>query len=576
MIKLRFLRNNQGVTIVQTMVAGSMLALVAAGVMQITRQYFRSEKRSNVLKEVERASFEIDSLFRDGKVCRSTLLGKNPVTGEAVTDIRREIGIENIKVDEGPSINLDPSEIASYNALPKNIIYKMDCPAGGTPAQTDPCSVGKGTTSKILLHSAKISKYNPSDNTATLEYSIRVASAVGKDLTTFQDIALLGAKEFVKKINLLVSVDNNNVITNCVTRLENYFDENCEVMLSGVLDKSGALKCKNIVIDSNGPGNAYPDPAHKYAITVVDSLQTNGSPLATGSIKISKFADINSTIIGGLPAGSPMDGALRLQGSFGNKNNYTQATGSILFGPYNAEVLKLSNPSNGALMVSGKTDLTFAKLELGNTSYMHGIGNLLGIQTAPTVPFNKTVGVNGSMEVSGDMTVDGVTTLNGNLTLGNTETLDVVGGRLQLSNLRVEIASPFNQSDSSPYVATRHWVYNLFDNRLGNVAINAFFNELIEFAPASGLTSLRQSFCNRIISPHTGTGGAPNGCTSHASQTCAADEGMKGYTAAGNIICAKKATTTNCQVGMGINSSGGLNCGSEAANLSPYIAGMLI
>lgn len=138
-----------------------------------------------------------------------------------------------------------------------------------------------------------------------------------------------------------------------------------------------------------------------------------------------------------------------------------------------------------------------AKLRLGSTVGLHGKGAFLGVN----VPGNPdaSLHVNGNAHLENDLTVDGDMTVNETMKIGGipaqfsiiASKLEITGGDLRIvKNGATQSSEGYNDnyagafgSGDNDYVATRYWLYELFDDRLGDPdTINAVVNALQNYS----------------------------------------------------------------------------------------------
>jgi hypothetical protein len=602
----RKLLSEDGVSILQVLMVAGVVSVISLGVVNIMKLSTKVAKRSSEDFEIERAQYFIESLFRDSKTCRSTLFNKNPTLedGDNVNEIINLTGIEDVKVyidkNDPPddTDDIDAHENTEYEDLyndpnKKKVLLKLDCPKTGKLEDLKPCTWGTGTSSRIFFTDMRVVAYGNSNapyfnapDQASLEYTIIRGGLIGKSFMDANEKSLtqkekeqrlraqqqsLGAAKIKRRIQLSLSLDSNKKITNCVTELKDYFDEACEDLLQGKIDKSGNLKCKNVFLF---PRNESPE---NPAITSNGKMEIQGSlfnkkftnPTEEPLQKYTSAADTNGVFnLGDLPGGTTNNGSMNISGHAIFKSDVNILSGNLLFGGLtNNEKAQLKRTSDRELTLSSKTSpsLDYGVLKLGSTTRIIGKNSFLGINTSgdPDAHLN----VEGDTHFNGNLIVDGEGYTKTSLKFYNDDetkinTITSSGGNIDMEGSVVKIIgqnrTPLSGNDN--YVATRGWVYDLFSSRLGGDAVEGVIDNILEDSHSgTPLGKLSQSFAD-ALSPNS----VSNPPKMKPSGACNFPQAARGFTSSGAISCTQIIqANTSCSNGFvahGINPDGTVKC----------------
>lgn len=604
----RKLLSEDGVSILQVLMAAGVVSVISLGVVNIMKLSTKSAKRSSENFEIERAQYFIESLFRDSKTCRSTLFNKNPTLedGDSVDEIISLSGIEDVKIyvdkddPPGDTADIDAHEVTEYDDIysdndKKKVLLKLNCPKTGDLDDLKPCTWGTGTSSRIFFSDMRIVSYEKYDapffngpGQASLEYTITRGGLIGKSFMDKDEDSLteqqkkqrlqaqqqsIGAAKIKKRIQLSLSLDSNNKITNCVTELKDYFDEACEDLLQGKIDKSGNLKCKNVFIF---PRNEDPE---NPSITSQGNMEVQGSlvskkftnPNEQSLQKYTSAADANGIFnLGDLPGGTSNNGSMNISGHAIFKNDVTILNGDLLFGGItNNENARLRRTSDRELSLSSKASpgLDYGVLKLGSTTRIIGKNSFLGINIAGDP--DSHLHVKGDTHFNGNLIVDGHGLTKTSFKFYNDDetkinTITSTSGNIDMEGTNIKIIgqnrSPLAGNDD--YVATRGWTYDLFSNRLGDDAVEGIIDNILEDSHSgTPLGKLRQSFAD-ALAPNS----VSNPPTIKPSGSCSFPQASNGFTSTGAISCSQIIqANTSCSDGFvahGINTDGTVKCKS--------------
>lgn len=554
---IRKIFSKNGFSLVEIMVAAGLLGIVSLGVVNLMKDTEKVKKSSASSSEVDQLVVRMNILLSDPKVCKSTFFNLNPIgAGVPVNTIILKDDIDSIKAWSGATKNIDSSEIAQYQSKAiKSKYLSADC----VLPNVSNCTLASGSSGRIWLKEMKIlafemthpnssdpkSPYRNGPNQATFEFTMVKGPAIGKegDVAEMQRAKeqIFGQVVITKQIPVVVSLDGNNRITDCVTNLSEYAESTCK-QINGTLESD---KCKT---PSIGTKSVISLPA----ITALGNMNIEGNEFVAGNV-----------IVGTSPGGAVTAGSMNAGGDFTIGKSLIIKNGNLAFGPVAANDTVLSATGNNELTL-GTTTGGSGRLNLGNQAFLKGLGGFVGISNnSPT----KNLDVTGDGLVTTNLTALGNTSVKlktniGTTTLGTMEILSSGGeNRLRISGADLLIVAhndTFNSSwatsqTDANLVATRDWVYQLFANRLGDAASNAIIDNIIEYSTATPLNSLVQSFCATVKNS--------NGASSPCQVTlpsCSGNDVLKGYDGSGNAVCFNPLAF-NCPAGQTITSINGSN-----------------
>lgn len=586
----RFLKSNNGSVLLQVVIIGGLVATASMVISKMTGISLRGQKKTSQNFEIEQSLYQIESFFRNSKVCKSTLFDKNPTgEGETVDEIISLQNIDSINVytDIGadPLVdtdNIDDDERTAFSALSsKKSLLRANC---GPPPSSDPdpCSLGTGSSGRVYIYDMKIKKFEVNANPynsplgssqATLEFKVVRGETIRTgDLTRRSSSA--GAIVQVKRIPITVSLDGNGKITSCATELEDYFDEGCEDLIGGKVDRSGNLKCKNIVIQSDSLSTNHP-----FSITSRKDTLVDGTQLVLKSIDVEEKLDDSNTYS---PLGDNSPGSIRTDHGALIKDNLTITSGKLLLGPYGSERTSISSEVSKTLTVAEKNNPSKGIVQFETGAFLNGEGDMLSVQTAVDSLKNPIrispsyhLDVKGTGKVSNDLFVEENIYAKQGLSI-KSATLKLNGGKLQLNGGTVQIDESLNDGqdiENKDLMATRKWVYWIFKDRLGDVAVEGVFDEIIEH-PGNALTSLKKSSCNNVNSNSLWG----SSCSYNRNDNCSSGSAMKGFNSSGKVTCGNILPGSSCssnQIATGIRENGSLNCVDATSHLKSTIGSFI-
>lgn len=577
--------NEKGVSIIQVLIAASMVSVVSLGVMEAFKQSTKTAKRAAVEQTTNQMLYELESFFRDSKICRATLFNKSPI-GDNGTDISEVIkinGIEDLKSYEGDSADIEPAEVTTYNSLladinKKKILLKTDCNITGDATATNPCTLGQGTSGRILIYDMKIRCFEKNDggcpptpksptgsSQALLTFKVVRGATIGKDPTGSSSSGLFGSKEVMKKIPIIVSMDSNNKISSCVTELKNYYDEACNDLLQGDVDASGDLKCKNIKIDSKS--GAF-------------SITAKGHTKVRGVHKVRKFVDVDSGTA--ITEGSTIDGSLRADGEGIFKKDFSIFNGALLLGDFGTEFVQIDDEGDHTIKISGiGGNIGLGYLELGDSLKLTGSSKFLGIQNTALPAFH--LDVTGTGYFSNELTVDQDIIVDRDV-IFNLPTekarmriqsgfLEFTGGIVQINGGHNDGSYSATEAGDGDKVATQDWVVQLFDGRLGNQATGKVIDHILEYSSYDAIRSLKRTVCENI-SPSGVRQWAGTKCNTFYKSGCSGDQALYGISNGSKLctnIIPSNSECSNSNYPIGVTSGGSMNCASISGSLGPII-----
>ncbi|RLA62132.1 MAG: hypothetical protein DRQ88_04365 [Epsilonproteobacteria bacterium] len=531
MIKL-FKNKIQAFTLIELMIGVGIVGIISLGVLQVTKDTTKIKKSMATSMEGDQASTQVGMRLSDPDVCISTLFGKNPIgLGEKVPFVISKEDMKDLKIWEGASKNIDTSEQSEYNAKQvKQVYLRGDC-----SGDLRPCILGQGTEGRLLVKEMKILAYemthpdanNPESsfrngaNQAIFEIHFLVGAAIGKvgskQLRKVKE--LTGNQlEYVRRIPVAVTLDENNLITDCMTDLGKYTENFCD-QIEGTMEDN---KCKGITIRST-------DTSNTPAVKILGNMRVKGNETVKETVTI-----------GTSPGGPTTDGSVNAGGSATINKNLHLINGKVNMGPLTTPDVVLT-PAIREIKLADNSGIQ-GKLNLGASTYLRGINNFLGVMnTNPT----HTLDVSGTGHISQSLTVEGDTEIKETLIIGtNTSNAraEITGGRLQFSGKDIKIVGGMNDSfnsswrtDSSDrdFIATRDWTYQLFANRLGDAASDKIIDNIIEYSKKLPLESVVSSFCDRTKN----SSGATSPCIINLQSCNASNKNLQGYDGNGDAKC---------------------------------------
>ncbi|RLA62133.1 MAG: hypothetical protein DRQ88_04360 [Epsilonproteobacteria bacterium] len=482
-----------GFTLVEIMLAVSMLSLVALGVMKISQDAGKIRKVSTEKLETENLISIIHRHFRDPETCRSTLFGKDPTgEGEQINSIIKKAGIMDIKVYEGGTPDIGGDELSQYNgASIVNTYVRADCP-NVVGAASKPCTYGSGP-GRILLKELRVlayemthadssktaSPYKNQSKMAFIEITMVKGIAIGKaDTKKIRDVTL-GAVEYKRRVAVGLLLDSNNKIADCITELTSFQSGACD-QLNGTIDFDN--RCKNLTILAIDPEPTGTPPPNKEGIT------TEADTNVKYSLKVANTLDVGNS-------GAQGTGNFNIDGEGTVKNDLNITEGNLIFGTN--VTLDAINPGEATLYQNaGENE---AKLKLGTTLSIHGKNAQLGIQTITDPAF--TLDLIGDARFTGKLTEEKDLQIQQIANIGGTvqATFKIVGNGLEISGVDVEIQNNHNNGNKSSednLIATRQYIYDLFSDRLGDQpTFDQLIDALLNFDGSNQLEQLNHAIC---------------------------------------------------------------------------------
>jgi hypothetical protein len=579
-----FISNKEGIAVLQVLIAAAMVAVVSVGIVQTMKTSTQMTKKVAQDFEVKRIVNNMESILKDSSVCRSTFYGMQPAGkgldfgggAQSITAIVLRNNIDSINTWEGATSDIDASEYSAHRALPiKSTFLRADCPETGTPPdypEQAPCIIGKGTASMVLVKSINILAYESTHpqagmanspfknetNQATVELVVKKGIAIGKDVGTLSasdkeklTAVSFGSLEIPVRFPILVSLDTRGRITSCAVQLKNYFDQICEDMFDGVVDKTGNLKCKNITLYN------VTSPSTPTALVSDGDLKILAQA-PHGALPIVQRGDqivTKRVVVGTDPLGTTNAGSIGIGGDATIKGDVTLTNGQVYFGPLSGtpplgQKTKMQATVDRELIISGvggPSSTAEGVLKLGSGTLIQGKNSRVGINnTNPSV----TLDVTGTAGTSGNLTVNGNTYAKAQLLIGDTvkATFKIVGGKLVITGANVEIVSGKNdqwetsQTSTSLYqdlAAKRGWVWRLFQTRLGSTdAKNGVIDAILNAGGSAALGDLRSQVCAKMRRG-SGITASWNGttCDLTVNALCGVNQGLYGFDANGNKLC---------------------------------------
>jgi len=528
--------SKNGFSLVEIMVGAGLLGIITLGVVNLMQDTEKVKKSSAASSEVDQLVIRLNILLSDPKICKSSFFNLDPrSTGVPINNIILKDDIDSVKAWTGATKNIDSSEIAQYQSKTiKAKLLSADC----TLPDVSKCTLAMGTAGRIWLKEMKIlafemthpnssdtnSPYRNGPNQATFEFTMVKGSAIGKegDVSGMQKAKeqIFGQVVITKQIPIVVSLDSNNRITDCVTNLSDYAQSTCN-QIDGTVEND---KCKTPKIGSKNI-NSFP------AITALGNMNIEGNEFVSGNLTV-----------GTSPGGAVTTGSMNAGGDFNIGKSLVIKNGNLAFGPVATNDTVLSATGNNELTLGTPTGGS-GRINLGSQAFLKGSGSFVGVSNNSPA---KNLDVTGDGLVTSNLTALGDTSvkLKTNVGTTNAATMEILssGGenRLRISGADLSIIShndSFNAgwAASKPdanLVATRDWVYQLFANRLGNAAINAIIDNIIEYSTSTPLDSVVRSFCAVV----RGSNGANSPCQV-TLPACGGNDVLRGYNADGTANC---------------------------------------
>ena len=390
----------------------------------------------------------------------------------------------------------------------------------------------------------------PGSGRATIEMTLLRTQGIAKPaITDAEKSQTFGAVEFKKRINVSVKIDANKKIFDCISELTSFDQGTCD-QIDGKI--ASDYKCKNVKIKTNSVNLSHPNSITSNYDLRVQGASTN---IIDGMMDIGPSPTGDTSILAGV----------RTTSEVSIKDNLNIAQGLLYFGPYNTETLRGEFSSPGILKISEKGNLSRGQLHLGNNLLMYGNTGNLGVNKSS--PAN-TLDVFGSGYVSTTLTADSNFYANNDFWI-KTAKFSIAGAVMTMSGVNVETIGPQNNISVSDFehgdgdwVATRDWLYQMFNRRLGDVdSINAISDAIQSYAGTTGtqLDKLLHGICaginnfsygaqcvlnagNNTPIPNYVKGLDVNGLVTpktflNGSYNCPSYYVVTGLDSAGNIVC---------------------------------------
>lgn len=282
MKKANFLKNQNGFSLVEIMIAIGMLGALSLALTQMMSTVGKADKKNTQNFEMRNILSTISYNLTDSQACINTLGGRNP-NGTADAPINRVASIKN-------GLGIDTFvEGGKYGV------------------------VAKGSRAQFTLKQMNILKYDPGSNMASLRISFEKMTVEG-GVDVNEGRNTLGSLMQDFEIPLRVKVDGTNLIEYCFTDKEELTRTICEKNFSGILSETDNYECQSIKIrESAAPENA--------AVTINSGSMeiTNSGP------SIANAAGGNLDLVGSMGIGTTRSigtGNISLSGSIGVGNSY--------------------------------------------------------------------------------------------------------------------------------------------------------------------------------------------------------------------------------------------------------------
>jgi hypothetical protein len=130
-----FLKNQNGISVVQVIIASGMVSVVGLGIIQTMKTSTKMTKKAAQDFEVNRIMSKMESVLRDSSVCKSTFFGLSPIglgtnyagSTQDIKLIALKDNIDTINTWEGATSDIDINEHNSFLSLPiRRIARKLE------------------------------------------------------------------------------------------------------------------------------------------------------------------------------------------------------------------------------------------------------------------------------------------------------------------------------------------------------------------------------------------------------------------------------------------------------------------
>ncbi len=430
------IKNSRGFSIAEVMVAAGLLGVVSLGVMEITKQTTKTQKKANIDLDLNQMTYDIMSLMRDPASCiaaisandaarTATPTGASPFRvingsdGAAVsfTTIKRfahDVG----KTDKGVAYQTSAAGGTYYGAI-KNIRINSMKVIGKYPAAgpTTPNMTADG------VHPFKVS----------IEYAVKApAGALGSSTVKTGTITEV---MFTKNLEVQAyRIASTGYVTSCGADTNSDLEAACKLFGGTIVTTAGQMRCTSL--------NIYPSSPSVTTMNSVGDMNVAGGASITEGLDVNKGYSVGQghLQVNKLDANVKMGPSLILDSNFtmgGTTISATSAqTANIGTSAGVATVMGLGG-SNGSTLNMG-TGNAAASLNIGAGSG-NGSLNVAGATGVGTLNVGGGSAANPS---AGNATVEGVINWGASGTAGQLK----ADGTIELGK------APGNSINSTPSV----------------------------------------------------------------------------------------------------------------------------
>lgn len=273
------LRNSQGFSLAEVLVAAGLLGVVSLGVMEITKQTGKVQKKANIDLELNQITYDIQSLMRDPASCIAAVANNDaarlsdPVSGSPFRVINGSDGalktfttIKRFKHDATKTFNADAYVVQTNPATATNTY---------------------GAFGKIRITSLDVRGKLPAASmttTGTYPFVVRIGYAVtapGGALgsATVQTGTITEVK-LMKSIEIQATRDASGYVTACGADTNSDLEAACKLFGGTMLTVSGQMRCTSL--------NIYPTSSATTAINSIGDISVAGGASVTLGLEVNK------------------------------------------------------------------------------------------------------------------------------------------------------------------------------------------------------------------------------------------------------------------------------------------------